>query len=1080
MIVRSCNKYCRHIILIFLLLFTCNSIYSQQKEIGFLPITNFSPKDLGALPQNWSIIQDNRGVIYAGNKEGLLEFDGTTWRKIKLPGEADVRSLAINNKGKLFVGSIGEIGYMEPNKLGRLEFISLKKYLNEEDKDFFDVWKTFSNNDKIYFQANNKLFCYSDDTILVWNAETEFHNSFLVNGNIYLTQNEIGLSKLYKQKIISPIGGEIFADKKVYILLPYIDSNRMIAISNKNGSYIIDDLYDEFIVRKFRTNIESSIFNQQIYYGTILPNQDMSIGTFEGVEIINKSGKLTYWLNKNTGLDDENIKSQYVDNQKNLWLALQNGLARIEICSPITLYNDKSNIQGNIESITKFNGHIIIATSGGAFYLKNYPVNQHKVSQFMPINNVFSETWLAKTINFQNKSTLFIEANSDIFEIDKSTMSGKSVLYNEPWAICQSKKNPKIVFVGVGDGLTYLYFENNKWNEGQYFKDINDRITGISEDIEGNLWLATGNENGFYKLLPKPNSTSEIPEFTSKFYNFSNGTNKAAFISVEYNNKMLFGTSEGIYELNTKTDSFILETKFNKAFGVKQPYIHRLSIDKENQLWASIYVSSLEKDEIGFFKINTDSSLTWNSTPFAANIKGQINAIYHEENGITWLGGNEGLFRFDANIEKNYNQDYYTLIREVRLGQDSTIFYGTYYNKNGYVSTMQPEQLKYILPYKYNSLIFQYSAQNIDIGHPTKYSYFLEGYDKKWSDWVEETKKEYTNLPEGEYNFRVKAKNIYNFEGMEASYKFSITPPWYKTIVAYIGYLFGLIGFIYIVVTQYTKYLRQIIKENTAEIRAQKEEIEEQKEEITDSIKYAQRIQKAICPSPERAEELLPEHFVLWLPHSVVSGDFWWMTEKNGLVAIVAADCTGHGVPGAFMSMLGISFLNEIVNKMEVLKANEILNQLRASVKRTLKQTGKEGEQKDGMDLALVIIDKENMKIQYSGAYNPLYLYRNGELLETKADKNPIGIFIKELDSFTNHEIDLQKGDTFYTFSDGFVDQFGGEKGGKFKTKRFKELLLGIQKLPMKDQKEILNQTIDNWRGDIAQIDDIIIVGIRM
>jgi len=211
-----------------------------------------------------------------------------------------------------------------------------------------------------------------------------------------------------------------------------------------------------------------------------------------------------------------------------------------------------------------------------------------------------------------------------------------------------------------------------------------------------------------------------------------------------------------------------------------------------------------------------------------------------------------------------------------------------------------------------------------------------------------------------------------------------------------------------------------------------------------------------------------------------VSGDFWWMTQKNGLVVIVAADCTGHGVPGAFMSMLGVSFLNEIVNKNEITTANVILDDLRHHVKSTLKQTGKEGEAKDGMDLALIVLDIENQRIQYAGAYNPLYLIRQNELLEYKADRNPIGIFIKEVESFTNNLIEIQKGDTLYIFSDGFVDQFGGSDGRKFKSKQFKELLLAIQDRSMLEQEMILDKTIDEWRGEMTQVDDILVLGIRI
>jgi serine phosphatase RsbU (regulator of sigma subunit) len=281
--------------------------------------------------------------------------------------------------------------------------------------------------------------------------------------------------------------------------------------------------------------------------------------------------------------------------------------------------------------------------------------------------------------------------------------------------------------------------------------------------------------------------------------------------------------------------------------------------------------------------------------------------------------------------------------------------------------------------------------------------------------------------------------------------------------------------------------LEQIVKERTEEVVKQKDEIEAQRDEIadknrsiTDSIEYAKRIQTAILPSNEYAEEILPEHFILFRPRDIVSGDFYWMTKKNNRLVLIAADCTGHGVPGAFMSMLGVSFLNEIVNRHDIDSAGEILTQLRADVKKTLGQEGKEGEAKDGMDIALCIVDLENMKMQYAGAYNPMYLYRDNELLETKADRMPIGIYVKEKESFTNNDIELKKGDVFYIFSDGFQDQFGGEDGQKFKTKNFKQLLLEIHQKPMAEQREILNTTVDKWRGKWEQVDDIIILGIRV
>ncbi|MCK4661320.1 MAG: tetratricopeptide repeat protein [Bacteroidales bacterium] len=264
------------------------------------------------------------------------------------------------------------------------------------------------------------------------------------------------------------------------------------------------------------------------------------------------------------------------------------------------------------------------------------------------------------------------------------------------------------------------------------------------------------------------------------------------------------------------------------------------------------------------------------------------------------------------------------------------------------------------------------------------------------------------------------------------------------------------------------------------EIVIQRDTITIQKEEITDSIKYAKRIQTAVLPDENTVKQVLSEHFVLFKPKDIVSGDFYWMIQKEDKIILVAADCTGHGVPGAFMSMLGISFLNEIIIKHKITTASEILNKLRTYVKETLGQTGETGEAKDGMDIALCIFDYKNMKLQYSGAYNPLYIIRNSELLETKADKMPIGIHIKEKESFTNHDININKGDAIYMFSDGYADQFGGENESKFKTKPFKDLLINIQNESMSKQKEILDKTIEDWKGNLEQIDDITVIGIRI
>lgn len=263
-------------------------------------------------------------------------------------------------------------------------------------------------------------------------------------------------------------------------------------------------------------------------------------------------------------------------------------------------------------------------------------------------------------------------------------------------------------------------------------------------------------------------------------------------------------------------------------------------------------------------------------------------------------------------------------------------------------------------------------------------------------------------------------------------------------------------------------------------IKEAEEEIKQQKQEITDSIEYASRIQTAILPPGDYLDDVLPCRFILFKPRDIVSGDFYWLKKKNNKIILVAADCTGHGVPGAFMSILGVTFLNEIVSKAKDIKASQILNELRDNVIQSLHQTGKWGEAHDGMDITLCIIDYNERTLEFSGAYNPVYLIRNKELIEIKGDKMPIGIHTSIKDSFTNHKYSLMEDDRIYMFSDGYIDQFGGPKGKKFKTNQFKEILLKIHEEPIDRQYEILNKTIEEWQGDMKQIDDILVMGIHL
>jgi CheY-like chemotaxis protein len=291
---------------------------------------------------------------------------------------------------------------------------------------------------------------------------------------------------------------------------------------------------------------------------------------------------------------------------------------------------------------------------------------------------------------------------------------------------------------------------------------------------------------------------------------------------------------------------------------------------------------------------------------------------------------------------------------------------------------------------------------------------------------------------------------------------------------------------------QQKKKANILLHQQKSEIEQQKSEIErqhnlvsQQQKKITDSIQYARRIQQAVLPPEDIFSESFNDYFVFYRPKDIVSGDFYWISKKEQLLIIAACDCTGHGVPGAFMSMLGVAYLNEIVNKIAInkhinsLNADDILNQLREMVISSLHQTGNSNESKDGMDIALVIFDFEHKRLQYAGANNPLLLIRNNEIMEIKADKMPVSYHQKRNVPFTKHEIELQEDDRIYLFSDGFVDQFGGENGQKFMHSRFRELLLKLHNQPMADQHIVLEKTLDDWRSGRHQLDDVLVIGAK-
>jgi serine phosphatase RsbU (regulator of sigma subunit) len=270
------------------------------------------------------------------------------------------------------------------------------------------------------------------------------------------------------------------------------------------------------------------------------------------------------------------------------------------------------------------------------------------------------------------------------------------------------------------------------------------------------------------------------------------------------------------------------------------------------------------------------------------------------------------------------------------------------------------------------------------------------------------------------------------------------------------------------------------------ELNVQKNKIEsqrtilfEQNQNITASINYASRIQSALLPQKEILDAILPDHFILFLPKEIVSGDFYWASKVDHKIIFCAADCTGHGVPGAFMSLLGMAFLDDIVNRRKMLTTIEILDNLRIEIINALKQTGKREEQNDGMDIALCIYDQKVGQLEFAGAYNPLYLIHDGKMQELKADKLTISYFLEVPQSFKSTTVEVKKGDIAYIFSDGYADQMGGPMGARYRYGQLRDFIKDIHELPLSEQKILLEKNFFSWKGDLEQIDDVLLMGVK-
>ncbi|MBL4654702.1 MAG: SpoIIE family protein phosphatase [Bacteroidia bacterium] len=1095
-------------IIFLLLIITVCATQELHSQVGTPFLRNYLPKDYEGENQNWTIVQDKRGIMYFGNAYGVLEYDGANWRTIPLANCSTVRSLAVDSTGRIFVGGVEELGYLGEDSLFNLKYISLKSKI-DSSIEFADIWKIVILDNCVFSRTNEYLFAWDGSEMQIHKPypKSSFFTTIVANNSLITQQRNYGLLKLQEDSIKIIQGTEKLGSEPVYSILPYSD-NKMLLGTRNEGLFIMD-FTDPLKVNitEFSTKADKYLLKNKIYCGEELGNDQFAFGTLQGgVVIIDSAGTVVNIINKTKGLRDDNVWSLYQDKQHQLWIAHDNGVSKLDLSTP-TLYLGKQNkLDGSIQSISRFNGILYVGTTKGVYYLDNTEISEvSRVGQFVKIEALGFKAWKLLPLN----DRLIVSTNDGVFEVSDEEI--KQLNDFGCRSLVQSNVNKNRIYLGVTNyGLTSLLWKNNTWIKEQRILQLNDEIRSMAEDSSGALWLGTKysgvihvnfENKDYYENKLSPEQAS--PKIT--YYNTPDVIPDGEKTIFKFGNKILIGTNDGFYKVaiknNAKGDNlkiiFTKDTSF--VFSFSEGHIPTFTHFTQNAN-GNIALSDGKSVFVGK---NNEGVFVWQDFPDLRAKNEFIDYLYLENNDILWVGINDELMCINTNASMKKEVEFSTLIRNVII-DDDVVFGGAYYRMNETLSVAQSHNLSRKINYSQKAIRIEYSASNFMYEEGNKFKYKLEGFTGNWSDWEEATYKEYTNLSEGKYIFHVKSKNIYGHEGKLATCEFHILPPWYRTGWAYLAYslLFTILMYLSVRISTRRllaakKRLRSVVYERTQEIVIKNEELEKfnnqlgqinlelakKNRSISESLNYAQRIQETIMPTQKHLQKEFPESFIFYKAKEAVSGDFPWVLKNENNFFAAAVDCTGHGVPGAMMSMIGYFLLNDIVGGKKIHDPAKVLEQLHEGIKQTLRQE-ENLESQDGMDIALCAINKETREVYYAGAHRSLLWLHNGEIEEIRGDRFPVGGLQyssrgKEI-KFKHHRLQLEKGDSIYFYSDGLIDQIGGPKGRRFQNGQVKEIIKENKNKSMDELKDVFNDRFNKWMGSEKQLDDVIMLGIKV
>ena len=820
-------------------------------------------------------------------------------------------------------------------------------------------------------------------------------------------------------------------------------------------------------------------------------------------------------LDESKGLKSSFIKTIYQDHSGKMWVGTVGG--GVSVFVPSQDKEKKSSI------------------SQGAF--KTYSTRQGL--NYFNVNAIFED----------REQTLWIATDLGINQFRGERMQiydeADDLPNNIVWSMCNDANNN--LWLGTNNGLCKISFNlsaNNKI-ESHTIANYNQQ-TGLSsnsilacfQDSKGNMWFGTGF-----------NGVSMLPKDATKFvtYNKTNGLTSDMIYTVaeDKEGNIWFGSKEGATRFNPLTKEFRNYTvtdglggnhiyrifkdskgvlwlgalggklcaydgssfkTYDESNGLTHRFILCINEDKKGNLWFGCYGGGLYRfDGKTFINYSIKEGLTSDS-PFS---------IVPDNEGNIWIGNNKGIDRFDIkqNIFIHYGKNEGFPGVECNpnsacMDKYGNIWFGTImgavkFNPNEDLpnktapltrisglkihlkDTLFPSDAEF--KYNQNNITFKFIGVSLTNPKKVKYEYSLEGFDHGWipADYLVQDAV-YTNLPPGEYTFKVRACNNDGVWSEPTTYKFTVKPPFWQTALFYVSTFIFIVFAVYVYDKLRTRNLKMAkaalekkVQERTIELAIKNEELAEKNKDITDSIRYAKRIQDASLPSSYLFKNSIQHSFIFFKPKDIVSGDFFWVKQKEGSIYFAAIDCTGHGVPGAILSIVANNILNKSFDDAADGSPAAILNHLTILASTALQSSGDAYQLRDGMDIALCRINSKTKQVEFAGAYNSLYLIRQNKLIEYTADHLSIGN-IENSKPYVNHAFPYESNDQLYLFTDGFADQFGGEKGKKYKYSHFQEFLVKHNTLSLDDQKIALEKEFNAWKGKLEQIDDVLIIGVKL